>query len=166
MIFTNVEFTPGGADGGVFYRKVPALRLFDQGSPLGAFPPELAPLPGDIVVTKRYASAFFGTHLAQELLSRGARLRVCSRQPERAFRVKPPAWTDSSAGVCAREYHTAKGHGCSLVVVLASKGWRWAVYTRRDGGDGGGVCESLEHGKRLAEAWYVAEVTRNMEEVR
>lgn len=84
----------------------------------------------------------------------------------RAFRVKPPAWTDSSAGVCAREYHTAKGHGCSLVVVLASKGWRWAVYTRRDGGDGGGVCESLEHGKRLAEAWYVAEVTRNMEEVR
>ncbi|WP_225205619.1 complex I NDUFA9 subunit family protein [Novosphingobium huizhouense] len=34
-------------------------------------------------------SGFFGTHLAQELLARGARLRICSRHPERAFRVKP-----------------------------------------------------------------------------
>lgn len=34
-------------------------------------------------------SGFFGTHLAQELLSRGARVRVCSRHPERAFRLKP-----------------------------------------------------------------------------
>ncbi len=34
-------------------------------------------------------SGFFGKHLAQELLSRGARLRICSRHPERAFRVKP-----------------------------------------------------------------------------
>lgn len=34
-------------------------------------------------------TGFFGTHLAQDLLARGARLRVCSRHPERAFRVKP-----------------------------------------------------------------------------
>lgn len=34
-------------------------------------------------------TGFVGTHLAQELLARGARLRVCSRHPERAFRVKP-----------------------------------------------------------------------------
>jgi NADH dehydrogenase len=34
-------------------------------------------------------SGFFGTHLAQELLARGARLRVASRRPERAFRIKP-----------------------------------------------------------------------------
>lgn len=34
-------------------------------------------------------SGFFGKHLAQELLARGARVRVCSRHPERAFRVKP-----------------------------------------------------------------------------
>lgn len=34
-------------------------------------------------------TGFFGTHLAQELLARGARLRVCSRHPERAFRLKP-----------------------------------------------------------------------------
>ena len=33
-------------------------------------------------------SGFVGSHLAQELLGRGARLRVCSRHPEKAFRIK------------------------------------------------------------------------------
>ncbi|MBC2669046.1 NAD-dependent epimerase/dehydratase family protein [Novosphingobium piscinae] len=32
---------------------------------------------------------YFGTHIAQELLARGARLRVVSRHPEKAFRLKP-----------------------------------------------------------------------------
>ena len=36
-------------------------------------------------------SGFVGTHVAQELLSRGARLRVASRNPEKAFRLKPLA---------------------------------------------------------------------------
>lgn len=36
-------------------------------------------------------SGFFGRHLAQELLSRGARLRIVSRRPERAFDLKPLA---------------------------------------------------------------------------
>lgn len=71
VIFTNVEYAPGGADGGVFYRKVPALKLFDRGSPLGAFPPSLQPRSDELVVTKRYASAFFGTHLASTLTSLG-----------------------------------------------------------------------------------------------
>ena len=34
-------------------------------------------------------SGFFGSHLAQELLSRGARLRIASRHPKRAYRLKP-----------------------------------------------------------------------------
>lgn len=34
-------------------------------------------------------SGFFGRHLAQELLARGARLRIASRRPERAFSLKP-----------------------------------------------------------------------------
>lgn len=33
-------------------------------------------------------SGFIGTHVAQALLTRGARLRVCSRHPERGFRLK------------------------------------------------------------------------------
>ena len=31
---------------------------------------------------------FFGTHVAQELLARGARLRIASRHPKRAWRIK------------------------------------------------------------------------------
>lgn len=69
IIFTNVEYQPGGADGGVFFRKVPALKVFQRGSPLGAFPAVLSPKDDDIVITKRYASAFFGTHLAATLTS-------------------------------------------------------------------------------------------------
>lgn len=34
-------------------------------------------------------SGFFGRHLAQALLARGARLRIASRHPERAFDLKP-----------------------------------------------------------------------------
>ena len=41
------------------------------------------------VVTVIGGSGFFGKHLAQELLSRGARLRIVSRNPERAFSLKP-----------------------------------------------------------------------------
>ena len=63
VIFTNVVYQPGGADGGLFYKKVPALRCFDAGSPLGEFPATLTPAAGETVVTKQYASAFFGTPL-------------------------------------------------------------------------------------------------------
>lgn len=71
VLFTNVEYAPGGADGGVFYRKVPALKAFERGSPLGAFPPSLTPQGDELVVTKQYASAFFGTTLASTLTALG-----------------------------------------------------------------------------------------------
>lgn len=71
VVFTNVIYAKGGADGGLFFRKVPALKSFEAGSPLGAFPPSLQPQDGDLVVTKRYASAFFATHLASSLVAMG-----------------------------------------------------------------------------------------------
>lgn len=67
VILTNVVFRPDGRDGGLFYRKLPILSLFAAGAPTGAFPPALAPQPSDIVVSKNYASAFFGTSLAATL---------------------------------------------------------------------------------------------------
>jgi maleamate amidohydrolase len=72
VIFTRVLFHPSGADGGVFFRKVPALKAFLPGSPLGAFHPGLTPAEDEIVVTKQYASAFFGTSLASTLYAMGA----------------------------------------------------------------------------------------------
>ncbi len=71
VVFTNVAYKPDGSDGGVFYRKAPVLKAFIQGSPLGAFPEGLEPLPGDRVVTKQYPSAFFGTALAETLHAEG-----------------------------------------------------------------------------------------------
>lgn len=71
VIFTNVEYQAGGLDGGHFFRKVPALKAFLKGSPLGAFPEGLEPLGSELVVTKQYASAFFGTSLASSLASMG-----------------------------------------------------------------------------------------------
>ena len=71
VVFTNVVYQADGADGGHFYRKVPALKAFLAGSPLGAFPATLQPARGDIVVTKQYASAFFGTSLAATLRAMG-----------------------------------------------------------------------------------------------
>ena len=47
-------------------------------------------LAGKLVVVVG-GSGFVGRHLAQELLNRGARLRVASRQPERAAGLKPLA---------------------------------------------------------------------------
>jgi maleamate amidohydrolase len=71
VLFTNVVYTSGGKDGGVFFRKVPALRLFERGSPLGAFPDSLQPVAGELVISKQYASAFFGTHLGATLTAMG-----------------------------------------------------------------------------------------------
>lgn len=71
IIFTNVEYEPGGTNGGLFYQKIPALKAFDKGSPLGRFPDSLQPQPGDSVVTKQYASAFFGTGLSEKLRAMG-----------------------------------------------------------------------------------------------
>ena len=55
----------------MFCRKGPALQAFVRGSPMGFFPPSLQPLPIEIVVSKRYASAFFGTSLASTLTALG-----------------------------------------------------------------------------------------------
>ncbi|AOR77275.1 complex I NDUFA9 subunit family protein [Novosphingobium resinovorum] len=46
------------------------------------------PLSGKIV-TILGGSGFVGRHLAQELLARGARLRIASRHPKKAFAIKP-----------------------------------------------------------------------------
>jgi len=70
VIFTNVVYGPDGVEGGMFFRKVPALSAFVKGSSAGDFPPELQPEPGELVVSKHYPSAFFGTSLASTLHSR------------------------------------------------------------------------------------------------
>ncbi|MBM3799222.1 MAG: isochorismatase family protein [Actinobacteria bacterium] len=67
VVFTRVEYAAGGVDGGHFFRKVPALRCFESGNPWAEFTDLVRPTSGDVIVTKQYASAFFGTSLAATL---------------------------------------------------------------------------------------------------
>jgi maleamate amidohydrolase len=67
VLHTRVSYQPGGLDGGLFRRKIPSLQVFDEGSPLAEPDPSVAPLPGEVVVRKQYASGFFGTSLASTL---------------------------------------------------------------------------------------------------
>ncbi len=66
-VFTEVKYQPGGADGGAFYAKVPALSCFDAGRETQKLAPPLEYTDRDIVVIKQYPSAFFGTSLAATL---------------------------------------------------------------------------------------------------
>jgi nicotinamidase-related amidase len=73
IIHTSVAYQPGGRDGGVFFRKVPALACFESGRhpELAQFASGLEPLAGETHIIKQYASAFFGTPLASTLTALG-----------------------------------------------------------------------------------------------
>lgn len=69
VVFTEVRYRKGGTDGGIFYRKAPPLSVFETGNPLGALAGGVTPRENEIVITKQYPSAFFGTSLAATLTS-------------------------------------------------------------------------------------------------
>lgn len=69
VVHTEVSFAEGGTDGGHFFKKVGALKHFVGRSHLGEIMPEVQPLPSEVVITKQYASAFFGTSLSSTLSS-------------------------------------------------------------------------------------------------
>jgi maleamate amidohydrolase len=71
VIYTRVLYHRNGSDGGLFVRKVPALRRMVEGEPLAGIVPELPPGPDDVILIKQYASAFFGTSLAAMLTAQG-----------------------------------------------------------------------------------------------
>jgi nicotinamidase-related amidase len=59
------------ADAGIWAKKVPASTTLRSGTPGAEIDPRLGRQPGDSVVNKKYASAFFGTDLSSRLTSRG-----------------------------------------------------------------------------------------------
>ena len=67
VIYTNVVYREDGADGGVFFRKAPVLKNFIVGSSMGDWPLDLQPADDELVISKQYPSAFFGTSLASTL---------------------------------------------------------------------------------------------------
>lgn len=73
VILTEVAYQPGlgGRDGGRFYEKALPLRNFVRGKKTAAFAKGLTPREDELIVTKQYPSAFFGTSLASTLTASG-----------------------------------------------------------------------------------------------
>ena len=64
VIFTKVAYDDAGAEAAaLFIEKVPALLALAAGSQWAEIDPRLAPLESESVLTKLWASAFFGTPL-------------------------------------------------------------------------------------------------------
>lgn len=71
VILTNVVYHPKAINGGRFFEKATPLRFFLEGSPMGDWPKGLEPTEDELVISKQYPSAFFGTSLASTLTSLG-----------------------------------------------------------------------------------------------
>jgi maleamate amidohydrolase len=71
VIYTNVVYQKQALNGGRFYQKAKPLRHFIEGSPMGAWPKGLNVGDDELVVSKQYPSAFFGTSLASTLTTWG-----------------------------------------------------------------------------------------------
>lgn len=67
ILYTNVVYHSSGVNGGRFFEKAKPLRHFVEGSPMGAWPDGLSPAEDELVLSKQYPSAFFGTSLASTL---------------------------------------------------------------------------------------------------
>lgn len=63
VAYTRVVYADDGSDRGVFCLKAPTLATLTEDNPASHVVPELAPRPGEYIVRKQQASAFFGTAL-------------------------------------------------------------------------------------------------------
>lgn len=71
VILTNVVYHPSAINGGRFFEKAAPLKNFIESNPMGAWGPGLEPFADELVVSKQYPSAFFGTSLASTLTAMG-----------------------------------------------------------------------------------------------
>ena len=71
VVFTRVIYAEDGSDAGIWCEKVPRLRELTDSNPMSHVVDFLAPEPGDIMIRKLQASAFFETPLASVLRGHG-----------------------------------------------------------------------------------------------
>lgn len=69
IVYTTVLYAKGCRELGIRAEKVPALRIFEEGGPWSAIDPRVENLPGEVVIEKRFPSAFFATNLAPLLIA-------------------------------------------------------------------------------------------------
>ena len=71
VIITNVVYDANGLTGGVFFKKAKPLRNFTPDAKFNGWPEGLELSEKDIVISKQYPSAFFGTSLSSTLTAAG-----------------------------------------------------------------------------------------------
>jgi nicotinamidase-related amidase len=71
IVYTVIEYDADFRDAGVFIKKVPSLSVLLRGSPMCAVDERIRPNGGEYIVSKKYASAFFGTNLDTYFRSHG-----------------------------------------------------------------------------------------------
>ena len=69
IIFTTVEYEKHLVDGGLFVKKVPALTILMEGSHYSEIDTCLEKRDDEVLIKKKFASAFFGTSLSSMLTS-------------------------------------------------------------------------------------------------
>jgi uncharacterized protein YbjT (DUF2867 family) len=128
------------------------------------------PLEGKLVVLIG-GSGFVGAHVAQALLDRGARLRIASRHPEKAWHLKPLANLGqiqfARCDVLDRKSVAAAMHGAEAAVYLVgafsgdlealqARGAGWAAEAAAAGGAQGFVYVSAMGADAESESTYSA----------
>jgi maleamate amidohydrolase len=63
IAYTTIEYDADFRDAGVFIKKVPSLSVLLRGSPMCKIDDRIRPETGEYIVSKKYASSFFGTNL-------------------------------------------------------------------------------------------------------
>jgi len=67
IAFTRYVYSQDGSDSNLLTAKIPSLKILTEDNPVGHVVPELTPLPGELIVRKRNASAFFQTDFSSWL---------------------------------------------------------------------------------------------------
>jgi len=67
VVFTTVAYDENCREAGVFIRKVPSLRVLAAGTRWIEIDARLKRQSDELLLVKRFASSFFGTHLASHL---------------------------------------------------------------------------------------------------
>lgn len=71
VIYTNVVYDRKARNGGRFFQKSMTLHNFIVGDPMGNWPKGMSVRDDELVISKQYPSAFFGTSLASTLTTMG-----------------------------------------------------------------------------------------------
>jgi len=69
IAFTTVSYSDHSREADLFIRKVPSLKTLKSGSRWVELDPRLKRASDEVLLTKKFASCFFGTHLASYLTS-------------------------------------------------------------------------------------------------